>query len=100
MHQTISASLIGAELASKLKVEPGSPALAMQHTYRLSNHQVAQVTISVHPATRYRLPAATHAPQEVVDIAPRGLSKPKKNTLIALLQRIVENLDAQRDANV
>jgi GntR family transcriptional regulator len=54
VHQTIGATLIGAELASALSVEPGSPALEVQRTYQLPNRQVAQVTLSTHPATRYR----------------------------------------------
>lgn len=54
VHQTISATLIDQALASALEVELGAPALAVQRTYRLSNRQVAQVTVSVHPAARYR----------------------------------------------
>jgi len=54
VHQTIGAALIDTELAEKLAVEAGSAALELQRTYRLSNLQVAQVTISTHPAGRYR----------------------------------------------
>jgi GntR family transcriptional regulator len=54
VHQTLSATLVGPELAGALAVEPGSPALEVQRTYHLSNRQVAQVTVSTHPATRYR----------------------------------------------
>lgn len=54
VHQTISATLINAELASLLAVDSGSAALELQRNYRLSNRQVAQVTISTHPSSRYR----------------------------------------------
>lgn len=54
VNQTISATLIDEALAGALEVELGAPALAVQRTYRLSNRQVAQVTVSVHPAARYR----------------------------------------------
>jgi len=54
VHQTIGATLIDAELAQRLEVEHGSAALEVQRTYRLSNSQVAQVTISIHPADHYR----------------------------------------------
>ena len=54
VHQTIGATSIAAELASALAVDAGSPALEVQRTYRLSNRQVAQLTVSTHPATRYR----------------------------------------------
>jgi GntR family transcriptional regulator len=54
VHQTIAATLIGAELARPLSVELNSPGLEVQRTYQLSNRQVAQVTVSTHPAARYR----------------------------------------------
>ena len=54
VHQTIGATSLGTELASALAVEAGSAALEVQRTYRLSNRQVAQVTVSTHPANRYR----------------------------------------------
>jgi GntR family transcriptional regulator len=54
VHQTISATLIDAEQARVLEVAQGSAALAIQRTYRLSNRQVAQVTISIHPAASYQ----------------------------------------------
>ena len=54
VHQTISATSVRAELASVLSVEAGSAALELQRTYRLSNRQVAQITVSTHPANRYR----------------------------------------------
>lgn len=54
VHQTLGATLIGAELAGALEVAVGSPALEVQRTYHLSSRQVAQVTVSTHPAARYR----------------------------------------------
>jgi GntR family transcriptional regulator len=54
VHQTISATAIGAELSRALEVEPGSPGLRVQRSYRLSNRQVAQATVSTHPAARYQ----------------------------------------------
>lgn len=54
VHQTIGATLLAAELANSLAVQAGSAALELQRCYRLSNRQVAQVTISTHPSGRYR----------------------------------------------
>ncbi|WP_317928970.1 GntR family transcriptional regulator [Halioxenophilus sp. WMMB6] len=54
VQQQISAALITAELAEVLKVEAGSPALIVRRTYKTSDDKVAQVTINVHPASRYQ----------------------------------------------
>lgn len=54
VRQEISAILVPAELASPLLVEVGSPALEVRHTYKLTNGQIAQLTINTHPSERYR----------------------------------------------
>ncbi len=54
VHQEIAAVLISPTLADGLKVEPGSPALEVQRTYRTSDGEVAQVTVNTHPASRFR----------------------------------------------
>ncbi|HET9566508.1 MAG TPA: GntR family transcriptional regulator, partial [Mycobacterium sp.] len=35
-------------------IEPGSPALEVQRTYKTSDGEVAQVTVNTHPASRFR----------------------------------------------
>lgn len=54
VHQEIAAVLISPALAGALEVEPHTPALEVQRTYRASDEQVAQVTINTHPASRFR----------------------------------------------
>lgn len=54
VHQEITAVQTPTSLASVLKVEPGSAALEVQRTYRMSNGIVAQVTVNTHPAERFR----------------------------------------------
>lgn len=54
VQQEIVAVLLPADLAADLDVEPGTPALQVQRTYRASDDQVAQVTINTHPASRFR----------------------------------------------
>jgi GntR family transcriptional regulator len=54
VHQEIGAVLLPAELAPELQVEPGSAALEVCRTYTTSEGQVAQVTVSTHPASRFR----------------------------------------------
>jgi GntR family transcriptional regulator len=53
VHQEIAATLISAGLAAGLKVKPGAPALEFRRTYKLSNGEIAQVTINTHPASRF-----------------------------------------------
>ena len=53
VNQDITAVPIPVTLATRLKVEAGSAALEVRRSYRTSDGQVAQVTISVHPASRY-----------------------------------------------
>ncbi|WP_199554220.1 GntR family transcriptional regulator [Sandaracinobacteroides hominis] len=52
--QEISARLAAGNLARQLMVEPGSPALEVRHSYRLSSGKIAQLTINSHPADRYK----------------------------------------------
>jgi DNA-binding GntR family transcriptional regulator len=54
VHQEIGAVLVPASLADVLKVEPGSAALEVLRTYRLSDGKLAQVTVNIHPASRFR----------------------------------------------
>ncbi len=54
VRQEISAVQVGVELAGRLKVEPGTPALEMQRTYITSDGEIAQVTVNTHPASRFR----------------------------------------------
>jgi GntR family transcriptional regulator len=54
VHQEIGATLISPTLAQALKVEAGTAALEVRRSYTTSDGQVAQVTISVHPAARFR----------------------------------------------
>lgn len=54
VHQTISATLVSADLANVLQVSADSAALEVQRSYILANGQIAQVTLSTHPAARYR----------------------------------------------
>lgn len=54
VHQEITAVLVSPELAGGLDVETGTPALQVQRTYSTSDRQVAQVTINIHPASRFR----------------------------------------------
>lgn len=54
VNQDISATLPTVELAAKLMIEPGTPALEVRHTYRLATGKIAQLTINTHPAGRYR----------------------------------------------
>lgn len=54
VHQQITAVKIDPELADRLQVEPGTPALQIQRTYTTSDGEVAQVTVNTHPAERFR----------------------------------------------
>lgn len=54
VHQQIAAVLLAPTLADGLHVAAGTPALEVQRTYRTSDGEVAQVTINVHPGSRFR----------------------------------------------
>jgi DNA-binding GntR family transcriptional regulator len=54
VRQEISAVQVGPELADRLKVEAGTPALEMQRTYTTSDGEIAQVTVNTHPGARFR----------------------------------------------
>ena len=54
VHQEIGATLISSVLAPGLKVDAGTPALEVRRSYKTSDGQVAQVTVSTHPASRFR----------------------------------------------
>ena len=54
VHQEIGATLISPALAYSLKVEAGTAGLEVRRSYKTSDGQVAQVTISIHPASRFR----------------------------------------------
>jgi len=54
VHQEIGATLIAPALAQGLKVRPGAAALEVRRAYKLTNGDIAQVTISTHPAALFR----------------------------------------------
>jgi GntR family transcriptional regulator len=54
VQQEISAALISTPLANKLKVKPASATLQVRRAYKLSTAEIAQLTINVFPASRYR----------------------------------------------
>jgi GntR family transcriptional regulator len=54
VQQEIAAVVISPELAAGLDVESGAPALQVQRVYKTSDGLVAQVTINIHPASRFR----------------------------------------------
>ncbi len=54
VHQEIAATLISPPLAARLKVKTGTPALEFRRTYKMSDGEIAQVTINTHPASRFR----------------------------------------------
>jgi GntR family transcriptional regulator len=54
VHQEIGAVLITPELAPRLDVSAGAPALEVHRTYRTSDGDIAQVTINTHAASRFR----------------------------------------------
>src|SRR5262245_19873546 len=54
VHQEIGATLIGSALAGPLKVKAGSAALEVRRSYKTATGTTAQVTISTHPAARFR----------------------------------------------
>src|SRR5262245_11846998 len=54
VHQQIGATLISSTLAPALRVKPGTPGLEARRAYKTSDGKVVQVTISTHPASRFR----------------------------------------------
>jgi GntR family transcriptional regulator len=54
VHQEIGATLISSAVAGELAVKVGSPALEVRRSYEMARGEIAQVTISTHPASRYR----------------------------------------------
>ena len=54
VHQEIAATLISPALAGGLKVKAGTAALEVRRTYKMSDGEIAQVTINTHPASRFR----------------------------------------------
>lgn len=54
IEQTLSASAITAEAAEKLQVLLGSPALEITRRYYFAGNDLAEVTVSVHPADRFQ----------------------------------------------
>ena len=54
VHQEIAATLISPSLAGGLNVKAGTAALEFRRTYKMSNGEIAQVTINTHPASRFR----------------------------------------------
>jgi GntR family transcriptional regulator len=54
VYQEIGAVLVTPELAERLDVTAGIPAVEVHRTYKTSDGDVAQVTINTHPASRFR----------------------------------------------
>jgi DNA-binding GntR family transcriptional regulator len=54
VHQEIAATLISRTLAGPLEVKAGSAALEVRRSYKSTHGEIAQVTISTHPASRFR----------------------------------------------
>ncbi len=54
VHQQITATLVGPELAAGLDVAVGSAALEVRRTYVTAEDETAQVTINIHPAERFQ----------------------------------------------
>ncbi|CAN5695191.1 GntR family transcriptional regulator [soil metagenome] len=54
VYQEVGAVLVTPELAARLQVPAGSPAVEVHRTYKTSDGDVAQVTINTHPASRFR----------------------------------------------
>ena len=53
IRQDISAVGVSRDLAEPLKVAPGAHALSIRRQYLFSSNEMAEVSISVHPADRY-----------------------------------------------
>ncbi|HMN43627.1 MAG TPA: GntR family transcriptional regulator [Povalibacter sp.] len=54
VHQEFGATLMPPALAQGLKVAAGTAALEVRRSYKTSDGQIAQVTVSIHPAARFR----------------------------------------------
>ena len=54
VKQQISAVLISPQLAGALQAEQGSPALEVRRTYKTTADKIAQLTINLHPASRFQ----------------------------------------------
>ncbi|BCH62471.1 GntR family transcriptional regulator (plasmid) [Agrobacterium vitis] len=54
IEQTLSASAIPAETAEKLLASTGQPALEITRRYYFGGNDLAEVTISIHPADRFQ----------------------------------------------
>ena len=53
IRQDISAVGVSADLASPLKALPGAYALSIRRQYLFSSNEMAEVSLSIHPADRY-----------------------------------------------
>jgi GntR family transcriptional regulator len=51
--QTMRAVTVPADIAAKLKVEAGSPALEIERAYKTAKHRVIEVAFNLHPADRF-----------------------------------------------
>lgn len=54
VEQEIAAAQVSPPLAEGLRVEPGSVVLEVRRAYKMAEGRIAQVTISTHPAARFR----------------------------------------------
>ena len=53
VRQDIFASQVDPALARGLKVDPGTSVLEVRRAYKLTNGKIAQVTVNIHPASRF-----------------------------------------------
>jgi DNA-binding GntR family transcriptional regulator len=54
VHQEFGATLMSPALAQGLKVAAATAGLEVRRSYKTSDGQIAQVTVSIHPAARFR----------------------------------------------
>jgi GntR family transcriptional regulator len=54
VYQEIGAVLVTPDLAERLQVGAGTPAVEVHRTYKTSDGEIAQVTINTHPASQFR----------------------------------------------
>jgi DNA-binding GntR family transcriptional regulator len=58
--QEITAGLIPAEIATPLEIAEGSAAIHIRRVFKAASDEIAQITIHVHPASRFRYSIKLH----------------------------------------
>ena len=54
VDQEISATLTSVDMAAKLRVDVGSAALEVRRSYKTAGQDIVQVTVNIHPASRFK----------------------------------------------